>query len=58
MPDEETKWTFGMVATYGLRPEEIFINLNLEDYLSPSNTINIFPCRQRLQNRREKSIAA
>lgn len=42
MPDDATKWTFGMVATYGLRPEEIFINLNLKEYISTTNIISIF----------------
>jgi len=42
MPDDETKWAFGMIATYGLRPEEIFINPHLQEYIDPSNTINIF----------------
>lgn len=42
LPDDETKWTFGMIATYGLRPEEIFINPHLDEYVDPSNTIHIF----------------
>ncbi len=42
MPDEATKWVFGMVATYGLRPQEIFINLHLQEYTDPSNTLSIF----------------
>lgn len=42
MPDEATKWTFGMVATYGLRPQEIFTNLHLQEYTDPSNTLSIF----------------
>lgn len=42
MPDEATKWVFGMIATYGLRPEEIFINLNLKEYVKPDNTLSIF----------------
>lgn len=42
MPDEATKWVFGTIATYGLRPEEIFINLHLKEYLDPSNTLSIF----------------
>lgn len=39
---EDTKWTFGMIATYGLRPEEIFLNPHIEEYIDPSNTIHIF----------------
>ncbi|OWY63890.1 hypothetical protein B7486_50385 [cyanobacterium TDX16] len=42
LPDDETKWTFGMLATYGLRPEEIFINPHLGEYLDPNNTLYIF----------------
>jgi len=42
MPDEATKWVFGMVATYGLRPEEIFINPHLKEYVDPSNTLSVF----------------
>jgi integrase len=41
LPDD-TKWTFGMIATYGLRPEEIFINPHIQEYIDPSNTIHIF----------------
>ncbi|MBE9191413.1 hypothetical protein IQ230_13865 [Gloeocapsopsis crepidinum LEGE 06123] len=42
MPDESTKWVFGMLATYGLRPEEIFINPHFEEYAHSSNTLHIF----------------
>lgn len=42
MPDEATKWVFGMVATYGLRPEEIFIKPHLQEYVDPSNTLSVF----------------
>lgn len=42
MPDEQTKWTFGMIATYGLRPEEIFINPHIKEYIDPANTMSIF----------------
>lgn len=39
---DDTKWTFGMIATYGLRPEEIFINPHLDEYVHPDNTHHIF----------------
>jgi len=42
MPDEATKWVFGMVATYGLRPEEIFINPHLKEYVDSSNRLSVF----------------
>lgn len=42
MPDAETRWTFGMVATYGLRTEEIFINPHLDKYVDVTNTLHLF----------------
>ena len=43
MPDD-VGWYFGMIATYGLRPQEIFIGVEkyLDSYTSSSNTRNVF----------------
>lgn len=42
MPDPETQWVFGMIATYGLRPEEIFINPDIDKYLEITNSLSFF----------------
>ncbi|AUS98975.1 integrase [Nostoc sp. CENA543] len=34
------RWVYGMLATYGLRPREIFLNPDLDWWLSPDNTMN------------------
>ncbi len=34
------RWVYGMLATYGLRPREIFVNPDLDWWLSSDNTIN------------------
>ncbi|MDZ8108450.1 MAG: integrase [Nostoc sp. DedQUE12a] len=33
-------WVYGMLATYGLRPREIFVNPDLDWWLSSDNTMN------------------
>ncbi|MEM9923380.1 MAG: site-specific integrase [Cyanobacteria bacterium P01_D01_bin.50] len=32
------RWCYGMLATYGLRPRELFVNPNIEHWLSVDNT--------------------
>ncbi|MDB9304050.1 site-specific integrase [Nodularia spumigena CS-591/12] len=32
------RWTYGMLAVFGLRPRELFINPNIDWWLSPENT--------------------
>jgi len=34
------QWVYGMLATYGLRPREIFVNPNLDWWLSADNTMH------------------
>jgi integrase len=34
------RWVYGMLATYGLRPREIFVNPDLDWWLSSDNTMN------------------
>lgn len=34
------RWVYGMLAAYGLRPLEIFVNPDLNWWLSPENTMN------------------
>jgi hypothetical protein len=34
------QWCYGMLATYGLRPRELFMNPNIDWWLSPENTDN------------------
>lgn len=34
------RWVYGMLATYGLRPREIFVNPDLDWWLSLDNTMN------------------
>ncbi len=34
------QWVYGMMATYGLRPRELFLKPNIEWWLSPENTDN------------------
>jgi hypothetical protein len=34
------RWVYGMLATYGLRPRELFVNPNIDWWLSPDNVNN------------------
>jgi integrase len=34
------QWVYGMLATYGVRPRELFVNPDVEWWLSPDNTDN------------------
>ncbi|WP_353930883.1 site-specific integrase [Okeanomitos corallinicola TIOX110] len=34
------QWVYGMLATYGLRPREVFVNPDIDWWLSPDNTDN------------------
>lgn len=34
------RWTYGMLATYGLRPRELFVNPDITWWLSPENVNN------------------
>lgn len=37
---ERWQWTYGMIATYGIRPHELFA-IDLETFIDPSNTFHL-----------------
>lgn len=47
IPPEQWQWAYGMIATYGLRPHELFA-IDLDAYTSPTNKYNLITLDPRI----------
>ncbi|MBK1989445.1 integrase [Sphaerospermopsis aphanizomenoides BCCUSP55] len=50
------RWVYGMLATYGLRPIEIFVNPDLNWWLSPENTMNTWRVNEECKTGERESL--
>ncbi len=50
------RWVYGMLATYGLRPREIFVNPDLNWWLSADNTMNTWRVNQECKTGEREAL--
>ncbi|MDH6057615.1 integrase [Umezakia ovalisporum] len=50
------RWVYGMLATYGLRPREIFVNPDLDWWLSSDNIMNTWRVNQECKTGEREAL--